>query len=87
MARILTADDQQEIRDAIKMALSEEHDVTPVESGEKALEALESEDFDCILLDVMMPGIGGIAALREIVEHHSDTPVACSPLPKTFGSP
>ena len=75
MARILTADDQQEIRDAIKMALSDEHDVTPVESGEKALEALEKNDFDCILLDVMMPGMGGIAALREIAENHAGTPV------------
>ncbi|MBI2114543.1 MAG: sigma-54-dependent Fis family transcriptional regulator [candidate division NC10 bacterium] len=40
--------------------------VTSVESGEEALEQVRARDFDVILLDLKMPGIGGMEALRRI---------------------
>ncbi|MBI4413564.1 MAG: sigma-54-dependent Fis family transcriptional regulator [candidate division NC10 bacterium] len=42
--------------------------ITSVESGEGALEQLRARDFDVVLLDLKMPGIGGMEALRRIRE-------------------
>jgi PleD family two-component response regulator len=39
-------------------------------SGEEALEALESGRFDLVILDVLMPGLGGMATLEKIRERH-----------------
>jgi DNA-binding NtrC family response regulator len=40
--------------------------VTSAESGEKALDELQAQDFDVVLLDLKMPGMGGMEALRRI---------------------
>jgi len=42
------------------------HDVTAVEGGQPALELLEKEPFDLVLLDIMMPGIDGLEVLRRL---------------------
>ena len=41
------------------------------ESGEQAIELVRTVRLDLILLDINMPGIGGLAALREIIRHAS----------------
>jgi DNA-binding NtrC family response regulator len=41
-------------------------DATPVASGEEALRRLRESDFDVVLLDIRMPGLSGLDALREI---------------------
>lgn len=38
----------------------------PVNSGAEAIRALENEDFDVVVLDLKMPGMDGLATLREI---------------------
>ncbi len=42
------------------------HQVETAESGEEAVEAASSRPFDLILMDVQMPGIGGVEAARRI---------------------
>ncbi len=75
MARILAVDDQKEIRESIKISLKPDHKVTTVESGEKCLDSLSRDEFDCVLLDLMMPGRGGIETLRDIAAQYPATPV------------
>ncbi|MEO1442679.1 MAG: response regulator, partial [Chloroflexota bacterium] len=68
-ARVLVVDDEEANRDilaTIVQALG--YDAAQAEDGEVALGMVESEDFDLILLDVMMPQVNGIDALKQIRE-------------------
>jgi two-component system KDP operon response regulator KdpE len=65
--RVLVVDDEPAIRRALRPPLvALGFDVTEVPRGEKALQVLRAESFDAVLLDVNMPGIGGIETLRRI---------------------
>src|ERR1700680_113997 len=64
---ILVTDDDAELRRVLKRTLDAlGFEVAESANGEQALKAVESRPFDAVLLDVNMPGIGGIAACREI---------------------
>jgi two-component system, OmpR family, KDP operon response regulator KdpE len=65
--RILIVDDEPQIRRVMKTALaSTGYEVYEARSGEEALESLRADNPDLILLDMNMPGMGGMAACREI---------------------
>ena len=68
-ARVLAVDDQTSflavLRDLVS-ATRELEAVAEADSGERAIEAARDTEPDMILMDVWMPGIGGIAAAREI---------------------
>lgn len=65
--RVLVVDDEPAIRRALRPPLTElGFEMTEASRGEMALELLRTEPFDAVLLDVNMPGIGGIETLRRI---------------------
>jgi len=65
--RILLVEDEKEIRQAMRNFLvREKYEVVAVESGEEALEAFRAEEFHLVLLDMMLPKMGGEAVLQEI---------------------
>jgi two-component system, NtrC family, sensor kinase len=65
--RILAVDDSPTYLEEIGDALREEgYDVIPVRSGEEAIELLGVQTVDCILLDLMMPGLSGHDTCRRI---------------------
>lgn len=65
--RIVVADDSMTNRQVIGKILERGgHTVTLLEDGEDALDALESAQFDLVILDRNMPGMGGIETLRAI---------------------
>ena len=68
-ARILVVDDDEAIRDALKVILEDDFDVVSVDSGMKALEAIKLQRFDLVFLDVVMPEMDGIETLRRIKEY------------------
>ncbi len=64
---ILAVDDMPENRDLVSRLLSKAgHTVLTAESGEEALELLDTMGVDVVLLDLMMPGIGGSEVLRRL---------------------
>jgi two-component system KDP operon response regulator KdpE len=66
-ARILVVDDDPQIRRVLRTSLtSHGYILTDARSGEEALLKIREERFDLILLDVNMPGIGGLEACRQI---------------------
>ncbi len=65
--RILVVDDEPEIRRALTVGLNDRgYRTTAVTSGEEAVAAVEQSRPDVVLLDLAMPGIGGIEAARRI---------------------
>jgi len=74
-ASILVADDEPQIRRVLRSTLSSQgYVIIEAKTGEEAVEAVRKEKPDLVLLDVNMPGIGGIAACREI-RQSSDAPI------------
>ena len=66
-ANILVVDDEPQIRRVLRSTLSTRgYVITEAKSGEEALESLRKDRPDLILLDVNMPGLGGIETCREI---------------------
>lgn len=75
MAHILVVDDEERIREVIKKyAQWEGYEVTESVSGEEAVELCKEKEYDLIVMDVMMPGMDGFLACKEIKEY-KDIPV------------
>ena len=73
--RILIAEDEPKLRAILCDYFRSKGDVpTPAADGLQALELAENDDFDAILLDIMMPGLDGFAVCRA-VRRRQDTPI------------
>jgi DNA-binding response OmpR family regulator len=73
---ILVVEDEPLMRRAVQQGLEEaNHIVTVASDGIEALEALESTSFDGVLLDMMLPQIGGLEVLRRLRSRNNAVPV------------
>jgi two-component system invasion response regulator UvrY len=78
MIRILIADDHPIVRRGIKQVLSETGDMAVEDeagSCDEVLQKLEEKRFDVVLLDIAMPGGGGMAVLERMRRSGMDVPV------------
>ncbi len=67
MYRILIVDDEEHIREVLKeYAEFEGHDVSEACDGMQAVEMAKENDYDIIVMDVMMPKLDGFSACKEI---------------------
>src|ERR1051325_8963027 len=65
--RILIVDDEEVLRDVLEVVLRREgFEVVLAASGEEALNVIEHEEVDLVILDIMLPGISGIDTLRAL---------------------
>ena len=65
--RILVVDDDPQIRRVMRVTLTGQgYEVTDAMTGEAALDALREATFDLVLLDMNMPGMGGLETCRQI---------------------
>jgi two-component system, OmpR family, KDP operon response regulator KdpE len=65
--RVLVVDDDPQIRRVMRVTLTAQgYEVNDARSGEEALEKLRQRQSDLVLLDMNMPGLGGIETCREI---------------------
>jgi len=73
--RILIVDDEKDIRDLIEIYLKNEgYEVLKAGTGLEAIQMVEKEKVDLIILDIMMPVVNGIDACIKIREQHN-TPI------------
>lgn len=78
MINVLIADDHPVVRRGIKQILAEESDVGIVgeaNSAEEALALLQKGEWDILVLDISMPGRGGLEVLGELKQVHPRVPV------------
>ena len=74
--RILWADDEiYMLRSHILFLEEKGYEVTPVNSGQDAIDSIKSESFDIVFLDENMPGVSGLDALSIIKEINPNIPV------------
>jgi DNA-binding NtrC family response regulator len=65
--RVLLVDDEEDFVEMLSLRLEEVgENVAFAYSGQKCLEILEKKDIDVVILDILMPGMDGIATLKEI---------------------
>ena len=73
---LLIVDDERAIREACReIAISLGYSANIADSAEQAYRALEMQNFDAVLLDLRLPGAGGLDALRRIRERRPDAVV------------
>jgi DNA-binding NtrC family response regulator len=73
---VLVVDDEEIMRDVLETLLSAEgYRVDLAKTGEEGLEAYGRRAFDVVLLDVSMPGMGGLRALEEFLKLDADAAV------------
>jgi two-component system response regulator PilR (NtrC family) len=71
--RILIIDDEPIIREVLQDLLTREgHSLALVPDAESGLRLLDAEEFDLIILDLMLPGMGGLETLSEIKRKDAD---------------
>ncbi|MBX2824101.1 MAG: response regulator [Gammaproteobacteria bacterium] len=71
----MIADDHALVRTGFKLLLEEPDDITVVaeaESGEQAYDLFSSTEPDVVMMDLAMPGIGGIEAIKKIMGRDRD---------------
>jgi DNA-binding NarL/FixJ family response regulator len=78
MYKILIADDHSIVRKGLKHLCDSAGDIVvagEAASGEEVLEALQSAQFDLLLLDLTMPGISGVELMEKIRAQHASLPI------------
>jgi len=71
--KVLVVDDEAPVRDLFSDLLKKEKcSAKCVSSGEEALDAIDKEDFDIVLLDIKLIGMSGLEALKKIKEVKPD---------------
>lgn len=82
-AKVMIVDDEPQARRVLRIALiARGFEVTDARSGEEALESLRRESPNVILLDLTMPGIGGLETCR-LIRERSEIPIIIASARKT----
>ena len=69
--KILICDDEEGIRESLKIILADHYELVAVDSGEMAVEILShAKDIKIMLLDIKMPKTHGLDVLKEIKKKH-----------------
>src|SRR4030095_178140 len=76
MALVCVVDDQAMMRDSVEATLTaQDHKVLSFGDAQEALTAIRQRSFDVVLTDLQLPGLDGVALLREMRRLGIDTPV------------
>jgi DNA-binding response OmpR family regulator len=75
MARLLLVEDEAKVRRSLQKGLEEEgYEVVAVDNGDDGLRAATTGPFDCLILDLMLPGRNGLEILKHVRSARIQTP-------------
>jgi DNA-binding NtrC family response regulator len=75
-ARILVVDDEEIVtRSCVRILAGDEYQIDAVHDGLEALRRVDGEQYDVLILDIMMPKMDGLEVLRRIKEEHPEVDV------------
>jgi len=76
MAKILIVDDEEGLRELYRMELTAEgYEVLLASNGREAMELLQAQPPDAVVMDIRMPEMDGIEALGKVVARHKQIPI------------
>src|SRR6478672_7263450 len=76
MKKILIVEDEKHLADGLRFNLEAEgYETLVAENGETALDELAAQQFDAVVLDIMLPGINGFEVTRQLRGREDYTPV------------
>ena len=78
MIKVLVADDHPVVREGLKQILAEAQDIevaAEAEDGHKLLEKVREQGFDVVVMDITMPGLMGLDALKQLKSEHPQLPI------------
>jgi len=78
MTRLLIVDDHAVVREGLRRIVEDDPCIdvaAEAPTGEEALDLIKSDDFDVVLLDISLPGVGGLEVLRRIKDRRPKLPV------------
>jgi two-component system, chemotaxis family, chemotaxis protein CheY len=74
--RILIVDDDKDVREFIaELFLQQNWQIDTAEDGKQAIQQASEIDFDIILMDLIMPRVNGLEAIREIIKQKPDSKI------------
>ena len=73
--KILVVEDNKKLLQTIEKELLKHFEIECCEDGEEALYLIKQGIYDLVVLDLMLPSLGGIDILKNIRNNHIDTPV------------
>ena len=74
--KILVVEDEHRIAQSIKKGLEQEHYVVDVSyTGTDGFDLASTEEYECIILDLMLPGMTGLEICRQLRERQNHTPI------------
>ena len=74
--KVLICDDEEGIRESLKLILADHYDLILTENGEQCLECLEmAKDIGLVLIDIKMPKVNGLDILKQIKQKRPDLKV------------
>ncbi|MCD6497113.1 MAG: sigma-54-dependent Fis family transcriptional regulator [Deltaproteobacteria bacterium] len=75
-ARIMVVDDEKIVRESVSVWLQKSgYEAVPVEGGQQAIDLLQTEQWDVLLVDLKMPRVDGFKVLHKSIETNADIPV------------
>ena len=75
MDKILIVDDEQGVRESLRFSLNGIYQVIPARNGTEALDMMDSRHPNLVILDIMLPDMGGLDVLKKIREREAGVPV------------
>jgi DNA-binding NtrC family response regulator len=75
MDKILVVDDESGVRESLRFLLKEKYKIILAENGYQAIELFKDNNIDLVILDIILPDIGGIEVLKTIKNNDDEVPV------------